>query len=455
MARDMDNTGVFGELRRMVQTTGTVGGIAARLAGNKIGLRSGGASHAEDLKSMLGGLKGPLMKAAQLLATIPGALPDEYADELAQLQSNAPPMGWSFVRRRMTAELGPGWEKNFRSFGREAAAAASLGQVHQAVLADGRRVACKLQYPDMKAAVEADLRQFRMAIGVYHKLDNAIRQDDVVEELSERLREELDYRHEAANMRLYHSVLADCPEVTVPLPIDELCTQRLLTMEWVQGQNLNAAIKAGLTEEQKKRIARALFRAWYVPLYQYGVVHGDPHMGNFTMREDAGLNLLDFGAIRIFQPSFIKGNIDLYYALRNKDMDMAAHAYEAWGFRDLTREKVAVLNEWAGLLYAPLMVDEERYIQDDNNPALGREILSKVHEGLQKAGGVRLPREFVLVDRSALGLGSVFMRLKVKMNWYQLFHEIVQDFDEQALAQRQQAAVKAAHFSPETQPASR
>ncbi|GBQ07948.1 MULTISPECIES: ABC1 kinase family protein [Acetobacter] len=444
--RDLDNSGVFGELRRMVQTTGTVGGIAARLAGHKMGIRSGGASHAEDLKSILGGLKGPLMKAAQLLSTIPGALPEEYAEELAQLQANAPPMGWNFVRRRMTAELGAGWERNFRSFGREAAAAASLGQVHKAVLADGRQVACKLQYPDMNAAVEADLRQFRMAIGVYHRLDNAIRQDDVVEELAERLREELDYLREAANMRLYRTALADCPEVTVPAPIDELCTRRLLTMEWVNGRGLNAVIQAGLTEEQKQKIARTLFRAWYVPLYQYGVVHGDPHMGNFTVRDDYGLNLLDFGAIRIFNPSFIKGNIDLYRALQTKDKELATQAYAAWGFTDLTPEKIDVLNEWAGFLYEPLMDNRVRYIQEGNNPALGREILSKVHEGLQRTGGVRLPREFVLVDRSAVGLGSVFMRLKVKMNWYELFHEIVQDFDEAALAARQKAAVEAARF---------
>ena len=453
MARDLDSSGMFGELRRMVQTTGTVGGIAARMAGHKMGIRTTGLTHAEDLKSVLGGLKGPLMKAAQLLATIPGALPEEYAEELAQLQSNAPPMGWNFVRRRMTAELGAGWEKNFRAFGKEAAAAASLGQVHQAILADGRRVACKLQYPDMNSAVEADLKQFRMAIGVYHKLDNAIRQDDVVEELAERLREELDYRREAANMRLYHAILRDCPDVTVPLPVDELSTRRLLTMEWVAGQNLNAAIKAGLSDEQKKKIARALFRGWYVPLYQYGVVHGDPHMGNFTVREDGGLNLLDFGAIRIFRPSFIKGNIDLYNALRTKDEDLAAHAYEAWGFKDLSREKVRVLNEWASLLYAPLMDNRERYIQEENTPEHGREVLSRVHEGLQKTGGVRLPREFVLVDRSAIGLGSVFMRLKVKMNWSELFHEIVEGFDEQALTDRQNAAIKEARFPPDAPPA--
>ena len=169
-------------------------------------------------------------------------------------------------------------------------------------------------------------------------------------------------------------------------------------------------------------------------------------MGNFTVRDDYGLNLLDFGAVRIFSPAFIKGNLDLYRALQTKDKELATQAYAAWGFKDLTPDKVDVLNEWAGFLYEPLMDNRVRYIQEGNNPNQGREILTRVHEGLQRTGGVRLPREFVLVDRSAVGLGSVFMRLKVKMNWYELFHEIVQEFDEAALAARQKAAVDAARF---------
>ncbi len=446
MPRNLDTNSFFDEIQRMLQTTGVVGGIVARVAGQKIGIFTGSAESATDLKSVLGGLKGPLMKVAQFLAMIPGVLPEDYAKELAQLQSNAPPMGWGFVRRRMTAELGSDWEKHFQSFGYRAFAAASLGQVHRAILKDGRVVACKLQYPSMDTAVEADLRQLRMAVSVYHKIDNAIQQDDVVEELTERLHEELDYKREAANMRLYRVMLDTCSDVTVPDPIDSLSTQRLLTMEWVEGSTFNTDLCDHLTNEQKKCIAQALFRSWYIPLYRYGVVHGDPHMGNFTLRDDGGLNLLDFGVIRIFPPSFVKGNIELYNALCTKDSERAAEAYKAWGFRDLTREKVAVLNEWAGLLFSPLMEDCERYIQSDEMITQGGAQLKRIHEKLRKVGGVRLPREFVLVDRSAIGLGSVFMRLKVKMNWHKLFHEVIQDFDEQALIQRQKNAFKTADF---------
>ncbi|MBE7220481.1 MAG: AarF/ABC1/UbiB kinase family protein, partial [Caulobacteraceae bacterium] len=188
--RELDRGGsVFGELRRLARTSGAVGGIAARLAGARVGIRTNKTAHAEDLRAVLGGLKGPLMKVAQLLSTIPDALPEEYAAELAQLQANAPPMGTSFVRRRMATELGAGWEARFASFGQQAAAAASLGQVHRATLADGRQVAAKLQYPNMVSTVEADLRQLKVAMALYHRMDNAIQQDEVYKELAERLRE--------------------------------------------------------------------------------------------------------------------------------------------------------------------------------------------------------------------------------------------------------------------------
>ncbi|WP_367159524.1 AarF/ABC1/UbiB kinase family protein [Kozakia baliensis] len=446
--RDMDQTGLFGELRRMARTSGAVGGIATRFLGSRLGIQSNNAIHANDLKAALGGLKGPLMKGAQILSTIPGALPEEYSQELAQLQANAPAMGWSFVRRRMTTELGAGWERKFRSFSHDAVAAASLGQVHRAITADGRDVACKLQYPDMKAAVESDLRQFKAAVGVLQQFLSAIKQDEVVAELEDRLREELDYEREAAHLRLYRDMLSDVSEVTVPAPLEELSTKRLLTMDWVSGRGIQKVLDSNPTQEQRNAIAKALFKAWYTPVYRYGVIHGDPHMGNFTVREDYGLNLLDFGAIRVFPARFIKGIIDLFTALKNNDEDMAFHAYDSWGFKGISRDTARVLNEWARFIYGPLMEDRERSIQESNDPNFGRDIAERVYEGLKRTGGVRPSREFVLVDRSAIGLGSVFLRLGAKLNWHRLFQELIDDFDEHALAERQKAALAAARVPP-------
>ncbi len=437
-----DASSLFGELRRMARTSGAVGGIAARVAGAKMfGIKTDRAAHAEDLRTILGGLKGPLMKVAQFLSTVPDALPAEYADELAQLQANAPAMGWAFVRRRMASELGPEWESRFVSFSREASAAASLGQVHRAVLHDGTEVACKLQYPDMASTVEADLRQLRLAMAIYHRIDNAIQQDEIYKELTARLREELDYEREAAQMRLYAIMLRDVPDVHVPVPVPGYCTKRLLTMTWLDGSPLMRRLGEAPPAEERNRIATALFRAWYVPFYRYGVIHGDPHLGNYQVRADGSVNLLDFGAIRVFAPRFVRGVIDLYEAVRDHDDAKAHRAYESWGFVGLSDAKMAVLNEWARFLYEPLMQDRVRPIQESYDPQFGREVAERVHAGLQRTGGVKPPREFMLMDRSAIGLGGVFVRLRAELNWFRLFSALVEGFDEGALGARQAEAL--------------
>ena len=436
---------LFGDISRFARTSGAVGGIAARIAGERVfGIKTDQARHAGDLRAILGNLKGPMMKVAQFLSTVPDALPPEYAEQLAELQSNAPPMGWAFVRRRMQSELGAGWERKFKSFTREAVAAASLGQVHRAVLPDGSDVAVKLQYPDMPNIIEADLRQVKMAMAVYRRMDNAIIQDDIYVELSERLREELDYQREAAQMRLYRAMLDGVPDVNVPEPVAEYTTGRLLTMKWLNGIGLKTWLDGNPSQEQRNALATALFRAWYIPFYRYGIIHGDPHLGNYQVSEDHGLNLLDYGSIRVFPAKFVGGVLELYAAVRDADAARARHAYEIWGFKGITDEQIDVLNDWAKFLYQPLIEDRVRPIQEDGDTQFGRTVAQKVHAGLQRTGGVRPPREFVLMDRSAIGLGSVFLRLKAELNWSRLFHETVADFDEAALTERQAEALRIA-----------
>ena len=149
------------------------------------------------------------------------------------------------------------------------------------------------------------------------------------------------------------------------------------------------------------------------------------------------INLLDFGSIRIFRPEFVAGVIDLYKALRDKDNQLARQAYERWGFDGLDDEAIEVLNIWAGFIYAPLLADEVRPIQQMRSGSEGRELAGKVHEELKRIGGIRPPREFVLMDRAAVGLGSVFLHLKAEVNWHRLFHDLIDDFCVKELAKRQ------------------
>ena len=430
-----------GRVKRYARVGTTMGGLAARFAGGRfLGRSLDKGEHAAELRDVLGGLKGPLMKVAQILSTVPDMLPEEYVAELAHLQTNAPPMGWPFVKRRMASELGADWPDKFKTFEHAAVAAASLGQVHRATGLDGRLFACKLQYPDMGSAVEADLVQLKLAFTIYQYYDRAIDPGEIHAELSARLREELDYQREAANLGLFGHILGDEATVTVPKPVKKLSTDRLLTMSWLDGAPLLDFIDQYI--DDRNTVAHNMFRAWYVPFYHYGVIHGDPHLGNYTVTPDGSINLMDFGCVRVFKPSFVAAVIDLYKALRDDNEALAVHAYETWGFHGLDRKVMAILNQWAQFLYAPLMEDRVQPIQEGGSTMYGARVAAKVHRELREVGGVTPPREFVLMDRAAIGLGSVFTHLKAEVNWYRLFHDLVDNFDEKTLARRQKAALR-------------
>ncbi len=431
-------------LTRFARVSAGLTGVAARGAGRALGgTRVFSARNAADLTAVLGNLRGPVMKVAQFIATVPGVLPKEVAAPLLSLQTNAPPMGAAFVRRRMASELGPNWEKKFRHFERAAAAAASLGQVHRAVGKDGRMLACKLQYPNMAAAVDTDVRQLKAALRFQRGFDATIDTREIGDEIAARLAEELDYAREAAHMRLYAIMLAGCDDIAVPEPVTALSTKRLLTMSWLEGRPIVDFEDAALAA--RNRIAAALFKAWWGPFARYGVIHGDPHLGNYAVRADGGINLLDYGCVRTFTPAFVDGVIGLYRALKARNDELAAQSYRAWGFRAVTPELVRVMNLWARFIFTPLLDDRVRLV-DDGVPAAeyGLKQANEVHAKLKQLGGIRPPREFVFMDRAAIGLGGALIRLRARLNFHQLFEQEIADFDSTALARRQRAAFQGA-----------
>jgi len=437
---------------RYARVGANVGAVAARIAGTRL-LRVDGdeAANAAALMRALGSLKGPLMKVVQMMATIPEALPPAYAEELQKLQSEAPPMGAAFVKRRMQAELGPEWRQRFAAFDLHPAAAASLGQVHRATGLDGAPLACKLQYPDMASAVEADLAQLDIIFSLHRRLNGVVDTRDMTTEIGDRVREELDYIREARHAALYSVMLAPVGEVRVPAMRPELSTGRLLTMEWLDGEKL-LAFKAA-DEASRNRIATALFKAWWVPFSQFGVIHGDPHLGNYTVfRESgaaAGINLLDYGCIRIFPPGFVGGVVDLYEGLLHDDLSRTVHAYETWGFRGLSRELVDILNIWARFVYGPLLDDRVRSIAEGTPPGkYGRKEAYRVHQALKQHPPVRVPREFVFMDRAAIGLGAVFLHLDARLNFHRLFNEALGTYRHDVLEHRQAEALAAAGLGP-------
>jgi predicted unusual protein kinase regulating ubiquinone biosynthesis (AarF/ABC1/UbiB family) len=407
-------------------------------------------SNAEALAKALGGLKGPIMKVAQLVATIPDVVPPEYAAELQKLQSQAPPMGAAFVKRRMMAELGANWRERFADFDLKPAAAASLGQVHRATSRDGVGLACKLQYPDMESAVEADIAQLDILFALHRRMDPVIDTTEIAKEIGARVREELDYVREGRHIALYQDILKDTPEVRVPALEASLSTKRLLTMHWLEGDRI-------LDHKQDRQAARdristAMFKAWWRPFSHHGVIHGDPHLGNYTVfseeGEAQGINLLDYGCIRIFPPSFVGGVVDLYRGILEGDDVRVVHAYETWGFKGLTKDLVETLNIWAKFIYGPLLEDRVRRIAEDVSPAeYGRKQAFQVHQALKQKGPVTVPREFVFMDRAAIGLGGVFLHLDAELNFHQLFETEIEGFSVERVAREQGAALAAAALS--------
>ncbi len=429
------------ETKRIFKVSANVGGFLARTATKNI-LGISNDKLPIELTELLGNLKGPIMKVAQILATIPEALPKEYAQQLSKLQAEAPSMNWLFVKRRMKNELGIDWLNSFYSFEKVARKAASLGQVHKAIIKKNMQsVACKLQYPDMEAAIKADLKQLKLILKIYKQIDNSIITEDIYDELKERLIEEVDYEREARHISYYNMIFKKNNFINIPNTISSLSTSKLLTMSWLDGKPLSNFYKQN--KKIKNKIALNLFHAWYVPFYKYGIIHGDPHPGNYTITNGGkNLNLLDFGCIRIFKGNFVEAVIKLYIALKNKNNDLAAEAYKSWGFTKLNYDLIETLNIWALYLYGPLLENKIRNIQDHNTSTYGKELLGEVRKKLKKFGGIKPPKEFVLVDRAAIGLGSVFMHLNAEINWHKEFEKLIKGFKKKDLDTKQNNLIK-------------
>ena len=417
---------------RYIQVTGQVGGLLTKLGANRfLGVNIDKDKHALNLKKDLGEIKGPFMKIAQFISMIPDALPIEYSNQLIQLQSHAPSMGELFVKRRMENELGENWKNFFLDFNTSASYAASLGQVHKAKLKNGDLVACKLQYPDMQSAVNVDLNQLRIILNLFEKYNKAIKTKKIFLEIKDRLVEEIDYENEINNIKIFKKIFEFNKSVNIPKIYRNCSTKRLITMSWLEGQSLDEMLRYSKNKKNlSERIATNIFNTWYMPFYKFCVIHGDPHFGNYSFKKNGNINLFDFGCVRFFPIKFVKAVLNLYYALEKKDEDLMVEAYKTWGFKKINKKLIKVLNLWASYIYGPLLEDKKRLIQGEKKKGYGFDIVNNVYKELRKIGGVEPPKEFVFMDRAAIGMGSLFMKLDVKLNWHNLFKNLIKDFDE-------------------------
>jgi predicted unusual protein kinase regulating ubiquinone biosynthesis (AarF/ABC1/UbiB family) len=411
----MDENTLLERLRRYSQSSAAFTALTTKYLSSSI--------DPQEVVKRLGSLRGPLMKVGQLLAMVPDVLPEPYAQALSTLQSQAPPMGGLFVKRRMKGELGPDWEKNFHSFELEPFAAASIGQVHRAESLTRQPLACKLQYPNMQGIIEADLVQFRFFLSLYEHKGGALKTGEFLKETEHHLYEEISYKKEAENMALFEDIFHPYPTITLPKVVPSLSTDRLLTMSYMQGASLKTFSEKPL--DLRSQAAQNLFFAWYYPLYTHGALHGDPHPGNYLFSEEGHISLLDFGCVRQFSPAFLHGVRLLYEALKTNKQDLLIEAYTQWGFDSLTKELIEILTLWARFLYTPLLEDRVRPISEADTGLQGRALIKEIFQRLKAHGKIELPREFILMDRVTVGMGAAFMKLRAEVNWHRHFEEIL------------------------------
>jgi predicted unusual protein kinase regulating ubiquinone biosynthesis (AarF/ABC1/UbiB family) len=270
-----------------------IGGRPAELVAAELQART-----AEQLFQVLGQLKGGAMKLGQALSVFEAALPEEiaapYRNALTKLQEAAPPLPASTVHKVLAAELGPQWRERFTSFDDTPAAAASIGQVHRARWHDGREVAVKIQYPGAGPALLSDLRQLGRVARMFSALAPGLDIKPLLAELQVRVAEELDYRLEAQSQETFAQAYDGDPEIRIPHVVDG--SERVLVTEWIDGVPLSAIIREG-TPEQRDRAAVLLARFLFSGPVLAGLLHADPHPGNFRLLPDGRLGVIDFGAV--------------------------------------------------------------------------------------------------------------------------------------------------------------
>lgn len=370
-------------------------------------------------------LRGAFMKLVQILSMRDDILPTEALKILSVVQSQVPPMDYDLIRKQVKKELKATPEQLFASFEEEAFAAASLGQVHRAVLKSGEEVVVKVQYPGVEETVEQDLKNIKallhtlMLIGrdvMRQKIDNS----EIYHELEERLREELDYLHEARNIALFQKMFEDDPEVLIPKVYPRMCSRRVLTMSRLDGYALADILKPGVDQSLKDWVAIKYFRVLWREIFEFGILHTDPHPGNYLVTYHPKLGMLDFGSIRIFPEEIRRAYCDLAGAILRRDKHKMAECYLRLGFLD-PEDDPAPMHEIMWVIFEPVLQDRPYDPRAYNSIEKAMQVAAiGLEHRLFKSPGHR-----VFLDRALLGLDAYLKQLGTVTNWHRLFAECV------------------------------
>lgn len=407
----------------VVQVRGAAAGDQARAAlEERFAIRS-----AEDVARELGQMKGAIMKVGQLLSFILDTLPPEAQAALAQLQANVEPMAPGLAAKVVQDELGADPHDLFLDWSVEPVAAASIGQVHRAVLRDGRVVAVKVQYPGVDAAIQQDLDNAEQLYGMFSAF--ALKNMDVravVDELRARMADELDYLHEARCQTEFAERYATHPFIHVPAVVPELSTRRVLTSDWVSGMTWDQ-FEATAAEAERQRAAEVLFRFAQGSIHRHGVFNGDPHPGNYRFMADGSMTFLDFGLVKRWTPGEWEGLGPVLDAVLAADPIAVSDALVMSGFLPATAAvDPTSLFEYVSAPYLPYLTEEFQFPRDFTTATLGKVIdLTGPHAEVIQS--LNMPPSFVILDRVVWGVSALLSKLEARNRWRGILQEYRHD----------------------------
>ena len=378
---------------------------------------------AEDVAAELGNMKGAIMKLGQLVSFIAEGLPPEVQQALATLQADVEPMAPSLAEGVVRDELGDEPRKLFLDWNPVPVAAASVGQVHRAVLRDGRKVAVKVQYPGVDRAIRSDLDNAELLYGMVSAVSlKGLDVKALVDELRARMGDELDYRLEASHQAEFAELYRDHPFLHVPDVVPERSAQRVLTTEWADGQTW-AEFEATAAPAVRQRAAEVLFRFAQGSIHRHGVFNGDPHPGNYRFHPNGSVTFLDFGLVKRWSPGEWERLSPCMDAILQADPELLAGAMVHSGFLpEGNRLDPQRVFDYVSAPYVPYLTDTFAFSREFTMTALGR-VADLGGPNADVIRQLNLPPSFVILDRVVWGVTALLGKLEATGPWRAILDE--------------------------------
>ncbi|PID42845.1 MAG: protein kinase [Proteobacteria bacterium] len=421
------NKTVTSRTGRFMKLAGMTASVASRYAAGKV--RDAFASEenlaqrqsrdyekmADNITKTLGELKGAVMKVGQIASQTQDFLPAEFSRALQKLQKEAPPMPYEVIAQQIESELGDRPERLFRRFSREPCAAASIGQVHDAVTEDGRQVIVKIQYPGVDSSCDSDLKHLRTTLklgGLLKVPKESV--DQLFNEIRERIHEELDYENEARNILAFQEFHRNDEKVLVPQVVPEFCSRRVLTLERIDGDHISQVDDTRYPQEVRNRIGHQIFTTMADQLFRFQCIHGDPHAGNFAFRPDGTLIMYDFGCVKKLKPEIVTAYRAALIAGLNADYLNLDQCLIDLGVRVEDKPAVdeAYYAMWRDIFVIPFESSHRHY--DFAQADLHTRVARNAHTVFSHMESFKPPVDSIFIDRMIAGHYWMMKKLGVQ-----------------------------------------